>query len=153
MNWDAISAVGESLGAISVLITLIYLSTQIRQANRVSRFSTSRDIMAQFNDQFRLYATDKSIRDVLLKEGELTQDENECLYNFALMYCNAWSTTQIAFDQDQIDEVILLSATKDIDHTLARWDNIHAPIRQWMIDYPELAQLAIFKDVKKQLLP
>ena len=31
MNWDAIGAVGESLGAIAVLITLFYLAVQIRQ--------------------------------------------------------------------------------------------------------------------------
>ena len=31
MNWDAIGAIGEILGAIAVLITLVYLTTQIRQ--------------------------------------------------------------------------------------------------------------------------
>jgi len=31
MNWDAIGAIGESLGAIAVLVTLIYLAIQIRQ--------------------------------------------------------------------------------------------------------------------------
>ena len=31
MNWEAIGAVGESLGAIAVLVTLIYLAVQIRQ--------------------------------------------------------------------------------------------------------------------------
>ena len=31
MNWEAIGAVGESLGAVAVLVTLIYLAVQIRQ--------------------------------------------------------------------------------------------------------------------------
>jgi hypothetical protein len=31
MNWEAIAAVGELLGASAVLITLIYLAVQIRQ--------------------------------------------------------------------------------------------------------------------------
>jgi hypothetical protein len=31
MNWDAIGAVGESLGALAVLVTLIYLAIQIKQ--------------------------------------------------------------------------------------------------------------------------
>jgi hypothetical protein len=35
MNWDAIGAVGEIVGALTVLITLIYLATQIRQSNRI----------------------------------------------------------------------------------------------------------------------
>ena len=31
MNWDAISAVGEVVGSIAVVVTLIYLAVQIRQ--------------------------------------------------------------------------------------------------------------------------
>ena len=31
MNWDAIGAVGEIIGAAGVIITLAYLATQIRQ--------------------------------------------------------------------------------------------------------------------------
>ena len=31
MNWEAIGAVGEIVGALAVLVTLVYLATQIRQ--------------------------------------------------------------------------------------------------------------------------
>jgi len=31
MNWEAIGAVGETVGALAVLVTLVYLSIQIRQ--------------------------------------------------------------------------------------------------------------------------
>ena len=34
MNWDAISAVAESVGTIAVLVTLLYLSMQMRVANK-----------------------------------------------------------------------------------------------------------------------
>ena len=37
MNWEAIGAVGEILGALSVLLTLIYLATQVREAKRATR--------------------------------------------------------------------------------------------------------------------
>ena len=30
MNWDAIGAIGELVGALAVFLTLIYLATQIR---------------------------------------------------------------------------------------------------------------------------
>ncbi len=32
MNWEAISAIGELIGAVAVLVTLIYLAVQVRQA-------------------------------------------------------------------------------------------------------------------------
>ncbi len=35
MDWDAIGAVSEALGTLAVVITLIYLSTQIRQNSKV----------------------------------------------------------------------------------------------------------------------
>lgn len=34
MNWDAISAIAESIGAIAVLITLVYLTIQVRVGNK-----------------------------------------------------------------------------------------------------------------------
>jgi len=34
MNWEAIGAVGETVGALAVLVTLVYLAMQIRQNTR-----------------------------------------------------------------------------------------------------------------------
>ncbi len=34
MNWDAIGAIGELLGAAGVIVTLVYLARQIQQNNR-----------------------------------------------------------------------------------------------------------------------
>ena len=42
MNWDAISAVGEVLGAIGVIATLGYLAVQIRQNTRSNREAAAR---------------------------------------------------------------------------------------------------------------
>ena len=35
MNWDAVGAVGEVIGGIAVLITVLYLVVQIRQNNKL----------------------------------------------------------------------------------------------------------------------
>jgi hypothetical protein len=152
MNWDAIGAFGEILGATTVLLTLLYLSGQLRQTNRISRFSTTRDLMAQFNELNRLYATDVAIREVLLKDEQLTRDEQERLYNFALMYCNAWATSQVAFDQNQIDKLILESVSDDMQASLARWGNMRAPVALWLKTYPKMAELEIFKELRKMLV-
>jgi hypothetical protein len=40
VNWDAIGAIAETLGAIGVIATLVYLSTQIRTNNIAIRTST-----------------------------------------------------------------------------------------------------------------
>jgi hypothetical protein len=53
MNWEAITAVGEIVGALAVVITLVYLSRQIRQANLQSEIEALRhtwDNLNQFCD-------------------------------------------------------------------------------------------------------
>ncbi len=47
MNWEAIGAIGEVLGAIAVLVTLLYLAVQIRQntqALKVTAMGTLHDV-------------------------------------------------------------------------------------------------------------
>ncbi|MGI9324326.1 MAG: hypothetical protein ACR2PZ_03835 [Pseudomonadales bacterium] len=39
MNWDAIEAIGEVVGAVAVVLTLIYLSVQLRQNTRSSKLA------------------------------------------------------------------------------------------------------------------
>ena len=34
MNWDALGAIGEIIGAVAVLATLFYLAAQIKMQNR-----------------------------------------------------------------------------------------------------------------------
>ena len=40
MNWDAIGAIGEVLGALGVITTLVYLAVQIRQNTRAVQGAT-----------------------------------------------------------------------------------------------------------------
>jgi hypothetical protein len=41
VNWEAVGAIAETLGAIGVIVTLVYLSIQIRQNSRLLRASSS----------------------------------------------------------------------------------------------------------------
>ena len=45
MNWEAIGAISEILGAVAVVATLVYLSAQIRQSTKVAR-SAARQAIA-----------------------------------------------------------------------------------------------------------
>jgi hypothetical protein len=147
MNWDALGAIGEILGAIAVLITLLYLAAQVKQANAMASFETTREIMAQFNDLNRLYATDSAIRQVLLKEGELSVEEDEQSYTYADMYCNAWATTQIAFNQGQIDKALYDSVVGDVGIALKRWPGMRRQVDRWFHNYPGLRAYGIFETV------
>ena len=44
MNWDAIGAVGEIIGAGAVVVSLLYLALQVKTQNRESRLAATHDI-------------------------------------------------------------------------------------------------------------
>lgn len=46
MNWVAIGTVSEVIAAVAVVISLVYLATQIRQATKISR-ATTRNAIAE----------------------------------------------------------------------------------------------------------
>jgi hypothetical protein len=147
VNWAAVGAIGEILGAIALLATLLYLSTQVKQSNNVSRFAASRDLVNQFNDLNRLVATDSTLRQVLMKTGELSADEREQLYNFAMMFCNVWRSAQVAYDSDQIEEALYAAGLKDVLIEIKRWPNFRGAVAQWLSNYPENAHHKIFRPV------
>jgi hypothetical protein len=49
MNWDAIGAVGEIAGATGVIISLIYLATQIKNQSRDARLTAVNNMTSQWN--------------------------------------------------------------------------------------------------------
>jgi hypothetical protein len=150
MDWSAVGAVGEILGAIAVFLTLLYLAAQIRQANKLAHFEATREIMAQFNACNLLIATDAKIRNVLLKEGELSVDEAEQLYSYVDMYCNAWGTTQMAFDQGLVEASIWAGVMKDVEVAMNRWPNMRQSVERWLNNYPDFKDLELFRAVRSR---
>ena len=41
LNWDAIGAIAELLGSVAVLVTLLYIAIQVRDAKRMNEISIS----------------------------------------------------------------------------------------------------------------
>ncbi|MFT5442735.1 MAG: hypothetical protein ACI8W3_001779 [Myxococcota bacterium] len=65
MNWDAVGAIGEVLGALTVVATLFYLSSQIRQnahalnrSNEYARAASIHESNSHFSQVFAQLAQD-----------------------------------------------------------------------------------------------
>jgi hypothetical protein len=81
MNWEAIGAIGDSVGGIGVIVTLLYLTTQIRQNTRAmhsSSFQATTDSLNEINlqivtnpDLVRVFTTPRSPRKELSAEDRL----------------------------------------------------------------------------------
>ena len=79
MNWEAIGAIGEVLGAILVGATLIYLAFNLRQNTKALTASTFQAVSTSMAANMEFFAGDPTISALLLKAqgglGELTAEE------------------------------------------------------------------------------
>jgi hypothetical protein len=94
MNWEAISAIGQIVGALAVLITLIYLAVQLKQNTAAVATSTYESTMTGFNDINVVVASVPELASLLDRgcqnTGTLTSNEI-VQFNFILRcYTNQW---------------------------------------------------------------
>jgi len=67
MNWEAIGAIGEILGAAAVVVTLIYLAVQLRQNTRALKSSTFQAINAELSRTTEVAATSPDLSALFYK--------------------------------------------------------------------------------------
>jgi hypothetical protein len=94
MNWEAISAIGQIVGALAVLITLIYLAVQLKQNTAAVATSTYESTMTGFNDINVVVASEPELASLLDRgcQNPSTLNSNEIVqFNFILRcYTNQW---------------------------------------------------------------
>ena len=87
MNWEAISAIGEIIGALAVVITLIYLARQIKDNTRVARSATRQSIAETTMSIADDMIGDRELAKVFLKDIQNADlDAAERLQIFARAY-------------------------------------------------------------------
>ncbi|MEE4190029.1 MAG: hypothetical protein V2I66_00535 [Halieaceae bacterium] len=67
MNWDAISAVGELLGAAGVIGSLVYLSVQIRHNSAEVRHASADRVVELYTTNITKYADDSSLAELIAR--------------------------------------------------------------------------------------
>ena len=74
MNWDAIGALGELVGGVAVIGTLIYLASQIRQNTKINA-SAIRQNFYDYTTRQMLHGTDSLDFSTLMARLAMTDDE------------------------------------------------------------------------------
>ena len=65
MNWDALGAVGEIVGAAAVLATLIYLARQVTHSVNLARAQQNKGLMDSYHGWNELIANNPAMAEVL----------------------------------------------------------------------------------------
>ena len=109
MNWDAIGAIGEIIGAVAVVVTLFYLARQINDSTRQARMASVAELNTIYNDSFLpIYNSAENMR--IWVEGiedpeSLTKVEREIFFLFVRRLLNPFDTavTQYQGETLQLD--------------------------------------------------
>ena len=103
MNWDAIGALGELVGATAVLVTLIYLAIQIRQARKTQLAESIRATRAERREFFTALRDSPFMPEILEKlsqDQELTPSE---MLRMSAHHAVNWGQIYSAWLQDKLN--------------------------------------------------
>jgi hypothetical protein len=88
MNWEAVGAISQIVGAVLVGITLIYLAVQLRQNTSALKSSTFLAISTLMGSTMEVWATHSDLAPLLIKAqaglDELSPDER-ARFGFLMM--------------------------------------------------------------------
>ena len=69
VNWDAVGAMAELLGALAVVVSLLYVATQVRESTRQARRDATRDLATRISDVSLAVASSPELGELLVKGG------------------------------------------------------------------------------------
>ena len=152
MNWDAIGAVGELLGALVVIATLLYLARQISQTNKISKAAVARELQQKYSDLYTLIATNQGINELVtrLRSKDYmaqSEEEEEQLESFTLLLGGLWLSTGVAHSQGQIDHDMYEVYFRDVQVKLSKWPGMRPQMKEIMKNYPTTSNFKIFKQL------
>ena len=120
MNWNAIGAVSEVIGAIAVVISLVYLGVQIRIQNRESRIASVHDVLEGFRAEISAFS-DVKLAELLskgTKDFEALSDTEKI--QFVAMIQGPLRLWEEAYFQHRANRL-----------SLEMWNGIHAQMRDF----------------------
>jgi hypothetical protein len=71
MNWEAIGAIGEIIGALAVVASLAYLALQIRHSAASTQFATELEASKQFSAFVARITHDEKLERILPGDGRI----------------------------------------------------------------------------------
>ncbi|MFK8049607.1 MAG: hypothetical protein AB8B81_14370 [Halioglobus sp.] len=109
MDWDAIGAIGEIVGALAVFGSLLFLGLQIRSQNRESKFAAMHETSVAFRDSIS-QSVDPAIAQILVKAGEdydsISDSEKLVVTGFVQRLMRVWEESFLQHEQGRLPDRI-----------------------------------------------
>ncbi len=102
MDWNAIGAIGEILGAVAVIATLGYLAVQTRHSVAATQANTRQAILASDQHFITNLMQDPTI-EVSRFKGDLSDEEKAKLYYFFICFVRMRESNWLQFHSGGLD--------------------------------------------------
>jgi hypothetical protein len=125
MNWEAIGATGEVMGAIAVLVTLVYLAVQIRQntdqakqANTIARANVTAQLRDRHDALWRQLSADPelaiAINSVMFRDQEANDTDAARLMVWFATYCTVSQNAFYEHKNGLVDDWTLMQLESNV---------------------------------------
>jgi hypothetical protein len=108
VNWEAIGAIGEVIGGLAVILTLIYVARQIQQSTGAVLAANHEGMISAVRSTRHAIAQDPALADLILRgesdSGDLSEVDARRFEEFALSQFEIWEQAFLNFQKRTIDE-------------------------------------------------
>lgn len=121
MNWDAIGAIGEIVGASAVVVSLVYLGLQIRSQNKQAKLSALREMSRELRGTTAMFA-DPNISDIFVRAnedyGSISDAESVQLMVLTTNIFRAWENAFLESKVGNLEESVWQGLSREYTQTM-----------------------------------
>jgi hypothetical protein len=121
MNWEAVGAIGETIGALAVVVSLLYVARQLKIQNKESKITSQHDITVAFRDAVSV-VRDRDVADLIVKGlnglEQLTDSERVQLLGLHQMLFRVYEEAHYQFQEGRLEQ--------------SMWEGMAAQFRDYM---------------------
>lgn len=153
MNLSTLADLGECVGGVAVLVTLVYLALQVRHGNNQARASFLFAMADKFNRTHEtvLLSRDHASLLVKLRSSEDLADpaDREQTSSYMASLMNTWQGAQLAYDLGFVDRAFFETICGDDKVMLAQKPGMAPFAMQLLNDYPERKNMRVFDGIPR----
>jgi len=144
MNWEAIGAVGEVLGAIAVLATLVYLARQIQLSNKIAIASSETELRSILGALNFALMDNADMAEILASaqtdSAELSSAEEIRLAAFLRALLNSWISIETAYSHEMAPEETYNVMFDNAKEVIEVFPGCRLTLRQLVNTYPAVSR-------------
>ncbi len=150
MDIMELGAIGELVGGVAVIASLIYVGLQVRQTNRQSASDSGTDVLAEMNRLQEFVFSDPAGATLLLKlknGDDLSPEEQIKAHVIADRALNTWYSGQQSFLNGVMTPELFADIKDDAKRFTDTYPSLRLPMKEILIHFEGASKLEVFQHV------